>query len=163
MRSTPSWLAELQEMTPTLKRFALALSRNTAEADDLVQQTLMKAWFRPDSFRPGSNLRAWLFTILKNEHYTVTRRRRREVPDANGYYAAALSVPPSQEFAVDLRLLQSAIDKLPDVQRRALLLISAGEFSFSEAATLSGCPLSTMKGRVSRARTMLSLELSRAD
>ncbi len=92
----------LTEAIPNLRAFAISLSARTDFADDLVQETLMKAWNHQDTFRPGTNLRAWLYTILRNEYYSVMRKRRREVEDANDFYAGQLAVPGGQESSVDI-------------------------------------------------------------
>ena len=87
----PGWRNEVVALIPALRAFAWSLSHNAADADDLVQDTLIKAWTHRDKFEPGTNLRAWLFTILRNTYYTAVVRRRREVADEDGKHAASLS------------------------------------------------------------------------
>jgi RNA polymerase sigma-70 factor (ECF subfamily) len=141
---------------PNLRAFAISLSARTDTADDLVQETLMKAWNHQDSFRPGTNLRAWLYTILRNEYYSVMRKRRREVEDANDYYAGQLSVSGGQESRVDMVELRTALMKLPADQREAIILVGASGFSYQEAAEICGVATGTVKSRVSRARSRLT-------
>jgi RNA polymerase sigma-70 factor (ECF subfamily) len=141
---------------PNLRAFAISLSARTDTADDLVQETLMKAWNHQDSFRPGTNLRAWLYTILRNEYYSVMRKRRREVEDANDFYAGQLSVSGGQESRVDMAELRTALMKLPADQREAIILVGASGFSYQEAAEICGVATGTVKSRVSRARSRLT-------
>src|SRR6201987_6355346 len=100
MTATSSWRDEVVALIPALRAFAWSLSHNSSDADDLVQDTLIKAWTHRDKFEPGTNLRAWLFTILRNTYYTAAVRRRREVADENGKHAAGLSAPPTQDWSV---------------------------------------------------------------
>lgn len=140
---------------PALRAFARSLSRNSSDADDLVQETLIKAWTHRDKFEPGSNLRAWLFTILRNTFYTAVTKRRREVADEDGRLAATLSAPPTQDWSMAVHNLRTALDKLPDEHREALVLVGAAGLSYEEAAEICGCALGTIKSRVNRARLRL--------
>ena len=142
-------------MIPALRAFAWSLSRNGSDADDLVQDTLIKAWSNREKFESGSNLRAWLFTILRNTYYTSLVRRRREVRDETGEYAGALKTPPSQEWSMAMHALQDALAQLPVEHREALVLVGAAGLSYEEAAEICGCAVGTIKSRVSRARTRL--------
>ncbi len=142
-------------LIPSLRAFAWSLSHNSSDADDLVQDTLIKAWSNRDKFEIGTNLRAWLFTILRNTYYTSVVRRRREVADEDGKYAATLSEAPTQDWSVAVRSLQAALQKLPDEHREALVLVGAAGLTYEEAAEICGCALGTIKSRVSRARTRL--------
>ena len=151
-----SWREAVTARIPSLRAFAWSLSRNGADADDLVQETLTKAWTYRDRFEPGTNLRAWLFTILRNTWYTAVSKRRREVADEDGHYAAALSSQPVQEWAVELTALQGALNQLPPEHREALVMVGAAGLSYEEAAEISGCALGTIKSRVNRARTRLA-------
>ena len=123
MNSTASWRDEVVGMIPALRAFAWSLSHNGSDADDLVQDTLIKAWANRDKFEPGTNLRAWLFTILRNTYYTNVVRRRREVRDEQGEYASMLMAPPTQDWSVAMRSLQIALQQLPDEHREALILV----------------------------------------
>lgn len=150
------WRDDIVELIPSLRAFAWSLSRNPADADDLVQDTLTKAWTHRDKFEPGTNLRAWLFTILRNTWYTAVSKRRREVQDEDGHHAASLSTQPVQEWAVELTSLQNALNQLPPEHREALVMVGAAGLSYEEAAEISGCALGTIKSRVNRARTRLA-------
>jgi RNA polymerase sigma-70 factor (ECF subfamily) len=162
MSSTQNWRDEVVEMIPALRAFAWSLSHNGSDADDLVQDTLIKAWSNRDKFEPGTNLRAWLFTILRNTYYTNVLRRRREVRDEMGEYAGALKSPPTQDWSVAMRALQTALQQLPDEHREALILVGAAGLSYEEAAEVCGCALGTIKSRVNRARARL-LKIMDAD
>lgn len=146
---------ELLACLPNLRAFAVSLIRSRERADDLVQDTIMKAWVKQESYQPGTNMRAWLATILRNEFYSQIRKSGREVQDTDGAYTARLAVAPSQHGSVDLQDFRHALDKLPDDQREAILLIGASGFSYEEAAEICECPVGTIKSRVSRARLRL--------
>jgi RNA polymerase sigma-70 factor, ECF subfamily len=133
---------------PSLRAFAISLSGNGDRADDLVQETLLRAIANIDSFQPGSNLPAWLFTILRNLFRSDYRKRRREVEDAEGNYAKTLKTQPAQNAHL--------LDKLPQDQREALILVGASGFSYEDAAAICGCAVGTIKSRVNRARSKLS-------
>ena len=153
------WREAIVGFLPSLRAFAFSLSRNSADADDLVQETLTKAWAHRARFEPGSNLRAWLFTILRNSWYTGAAKRRREVPDEEGRYAAGLTAEPSQEWTAELTSLQAALNALPPEHREAIVMVGAAGLSYQEAAEISGCAVSTIKSRVNRARHRLALLL----
>jgi RNA polymerase sigma-70 factor (ECF subfamily) len=155
MSSVPSWRDEVVGLIPALRAFAWSLSHNGSDADDLVQDTLIKAWTNRDKFEPGTNLRAWLFTILRNTYYTSVIRRRREVRDETGEYAGMLTSPPTQDWTVAMRALQVALQQLPAEHREALILVGAAGLSYEEAAEICGCALGTIKSRVNRARARL--------
>ena len=162
MDSTVSWRDEVVGLIPALRAFAWSLSHNGSDADDLVQDTLIKAWSNRDKFEPGTNLRAWLFTILRNTYYTNVLRRRREVRDEQGEYASTLRSPPTQDWSVAMRALQTALQQLPNEHREALVLVGAAGLSYEEAAEICGCALGTIKSRVNRARARL-LKIMDAD
>lgn len=143
------------EMT-SLRAFAVSLCGDRERADDLVQETLFKAWNHLNSFREGTNLKAWLFTILRNTYFSDRRKRRREVEDADGSYAATLSTHPEQHGHMEMQDFRAALSCLPDDQREALVLVGAAGFSYDEAAEISGCAVGTIKSRVNRARNRLS-------
>ena len=155
METTSSWRDEVVAMIPALRAFAWSLCHNGSDADDLVQDTLIKAWTNREKFEPGTNLRAWLFTILRNTYYTNVLRRRREVRDETGEYAATLRTPPTQDWSVAMRALQGALQQLPDEHREALILVGAAGLSYEEAAEICNCALGTIKSRVNRARARL--------
>jgi RNA polymerase sigma-70 factor (ECF subfamily) len=145
---------------PSLRAFAVSLSGQMDRADDLVQETLVKAWRNLGSFTEGTNMRAWLFTILRNVYISEIRRRRREVQDTDGVFAENVAVPPQQNGHMDLADFRNALADLPEEQREALILIGAAEFSYEEAAEISGCAVGTVKSRVNRARTALARRLN---
>lgn len=150
-----TWQEDVLALIPALRAFAWSLSRNGSDADDLVQDTLIKAWTHREKFEPGTNLRAWLFTILRNTFYTSAVRKRREVPDGDGKHAATLHAAATQDWSVALRGLQQALQKLPDEHREALILVGAAGLTYEEAAEICGCALGTIKSRVNRARARL--------
>lgn len=151
----PSFKRELLKTLPSLRAFAVSLSGRHDKADDLVQDTMMKAWAKQDSFQMGTNIKAWLFTILRNEFYSQMRKRGREVQDTDGAFTERLSVHPAQYGHLDLGDFKKALDQLPGDQREAIILIGASGFSYEEAADICKCAVGTMKSRVSRARTRL--------
>jgi len=141
---------------PSLRAFAVSLCGNPDRADDLVHDTLLKALGGMDSFTEGTNLTAWLFTILRNAYYSDYRKRRRETGDPDGALAAKLEAPASQPSHMDLLDFREALQKLPADQREALVLIGASGLSYDEAAEICNCAPGTMKSRVNRARNRLS-------
>jgi RNA polymerase sigma-70 factor (ECF subfamily) len=141
---------------PRLRRYARALTRNIDRADDLVQETLLRAMANIQSFQPGTNLSAWLFTILRNLFHSEYRKRRREVEDPDGSYAGRLKVQPEQGSRLDFEDFRSALAKLPPDQREALLLVGAQGFSYEDAAQICGVAVGTIKSRVNRARSRLA-------
>lgn len=147
----------------SLRAFAVSLCGDRERADDLVQETLFKAWNHLDSFKEGTNLKAWLFTILRNTYFSERRKRKREVEDADGSYAARLSSRPEQHGHMDMKDFQEALSHLPDDQREALILVGAAGFSYEEAAEISGCAVGTIKSRVNRARSRLADALELGD
>ena len=141
---------------PSLRAFAISLCGNVDRADDLVQETLMRAIANIDSFQPGTNMSAWLFTILRNHFRSEYRKRRREVEDSEGRYAETLKSQPEQYGHVEFREFRKALTQLPADQREALVLVGASGFSYEEAAHICGCAVGTIKSRVNRARTRLA-------
>jgi RNA polymerase sigma-70 factor, ECF subfamily len=150
---------ELLASIPHLRALAMGLCGKRDRAEDLVQETLMRAWANLSSFEPGTNMKAWLYTILRNEFYSQLRKRRREVPDPDGAHAATLVSEPAQEGRVEFQDLRLALAKLAPAQREAVLLVGASGISYEEAAELCGCAVGTMKSRVHRARAQLALLL----
>ena len=146
---------DLLASIPGLRAFAVSLAQNADKADDLVQETLVKAWDKHESFQPGTNLNAWLFTILRNEFYSQMRKRGREVQDSEGVMTGRLAVHPAQQGMLDLQDFRAALEQLPEDQREAIILIGASGFSYEEAAEICNCAVGTIKSRVSRARTRL--------
>ncbi|MCW2276151.1 sigma-70 family RNA polymerase sigma factor [Rhodoblastus acidophilus] len=147
---------------PRLRAFALSFCGSADQADDLVQETLVKAWSHRDSFIEGTNLSAWLFTILRNAYFSQFRKRKREVPDVDGIYSSTLAVAAGQTSHMEMLDLRVALAHLPANQREALLLIGAAGHSYAEVADICGCAIGTIKSRVNRARKAL-IETLRLD
>lgn len=147
----------------SLRRRALSLTSNEHRAHDLVQTTLLKAWTSRASYTPETNLRAWLFTIMRNTFFSELRKVRFEVEDVDGVWAHALADPPRQEDALALKELIAAIAELPRAQRQPLVLMGAYGFSQLEAAAACGCTVGTVKSRVSRSRATLNHALAYND
>jgi RNA polymerase sigma-70 factor, ECF subfamily len=141
---------------PGLRAFALSLTNAREIADDLVQDTLVRALAKIDQFEPGTNMGAWLFTILRHIFYSQCRRTKREIEDPDGSYAARLWAPPEQHGKCDVQDMLRALGKLPADQREALLLIVAEGLSYEEAAQVCGVAVGTIKSRVSRGRVHLA-------
>ena len=144
-----------------LFRFALKLAADEHRAEDLVQETFLKAWAHRDGFTHGTELRGWLFTILRNTFYSDLRKRRREVQDVAGKLAGLLFEEAPQDHAVDLQKLLSALAQLPEIHRRPVLLMGAYGYSQQEAAEACNCTIGTIKSRVSRGRSHLGRALGR--
>ena len=147
---------QIVQCLPNLRAFARTLANEPARADDLVQETIVKALANLNSFQPGTNLIAWLFTILRNHFYTEVRNRRREVEDGDGLHAARLVSQPGQIAKLELVDFERALAVLPDDQREALVLVGGAGFSYEDAAQICGCAVGTIKSRVNRARVRLN-------
>lgn len=156
MAAPQAFKAELIELLPSMRAFARSLTHNAAQADDLVQDTLVKALANVERFEPGTNLRAWLFTILRNHYYSQLRELKREVEDADGKYAARIAVRPEQDGSVDLADFKIAFARLAPDHREVLTLVGASGCSYEEAAQICGCAVGTIKSRVNRARKKLA-------
>lgn len=154
---------DLVRALPALRTFALSLTGDLTRADDLVQETFARAWTKWHHFTPGTNFTAWLFTILRNQLYTEMRKRKREVEDADGAWAAKMTAPADQDDASTLKVVWEKIGRLPQPQRQALLLVGAEGRTYEEAAALLGCQVGTVKSRVSRARAVLVAQLGMHD
>lgn len=157
MTITTEFREQLIAAIPGLRAFGLSLTARNDRADDLVQETLMKAWKYYDSFQPGTNMKAWLYTILRNEFYTQLRKRKREVEDADGVYSGRVAVHAEQEGHLDMADLRVALAKLPEDQREAIILVGASGFSYEEAAEICKVAVGTIKSRVNRARVRLAV------
>jgi RNA polymerase sigma-70 factor (ECF subfamily) len=160
MTISPSLRDTMLGAVPSLRAFAISLCGNVDRADDLVQETLLRALANINSFQPGTNMSAWLFTILRNLFRSEYRKRRREVEDSDGSYAETLKSQPEQTSRVEFEEFRTALAKLPSDQREALILVGASGFSYEEAAEICGCAVGTIKSRVNRARTRLGQLLS---
>lgn len=140
---------------PALRAFALSLCRSPDRADDLVQDTMMRAWGHFGSFTPGTNLRSWLFTILRNGFYSDLRKRRREVADPEGAFVARLAVAPTHDGVLAVREFLVAFARLSAEHREVLTLVGALGFSYEDTARITSLAVGTVKSRVSRARALL--------
>lgn len=147
---------ELVDHLPAMRAFAISLTRNTATADDMVQDTLIKAWTNIDKFKVDTNMRAWLFTILRNTYYSSRRKTRREVADVDGVITDNLAEKPAHDGHMQLNDFRKALAQLSDEQREALLLVGASGFSYEEAAEMCGVAVGTIKSRTNRARQQLA-------
>lgn len=147
--------AELLKLIPFLRAFARTLCGDRDEADDLCQEALAKAWQSSASFERGTNLKAWLFMILRNHFYSVRRRGWRQRPLDESVAEHVPTTQGAQTANLNLQDLSRAMRGLPDEQREALILIGAGGFSCEEASRICGCAVGTIKSRVARARRAL--------
>ncbi|WP_308494379.1 sigma-70 family RNA polymerase sigma factor, partial [Microvirga aerophila] len=159
----PALRDQMLGQLPHLRAFALSLTNNPTWADDLVQDTILRAWANMARFERGTNLSAWLFTILRNLFYSAYRKRRHEVRDPEGVYVGCLAVLPEQESALTFADLRRALVQLPPEQREAVLLVGAEGRSYEDAANLCGVAVGTIKSRVNRARTQLAMLLQMKD
>ncbi len=146
---------ELPCHLPALRAFAISLTRDGTAADDLVQDTIVKAWSNFDKFQAGTNMRAWLFTILRNTFYSEKRKRRREVPDPDGIHSATLFEKPAHDGRLAMADFRQAFDRLSPEHREVLILVGASGFSYEEAAEMTGVAVGTVKSRANRARQRL--------
>lgn len=153
----------LAEHLAPLRAFAISLCRNGSQADDLVQETLLKAWRNIDSFNPATNLEAWLFTILRNTFYSVLRKSRREISDTDGVHAARLVQLPAHDGRLAYTDFLRAFDQLSPEHREVLVLTGASGYSCEEAASMMGVAVGTVKSRASRARKRLAELMHLAD
>jgi RNA polymerase sigma-70 factor (ECF subfamily) len=156
-----SFGAELEVHIASLRRYARALLRNRADAEDLVQEALARAIGRADSFQAGTNMRAWLFTILHNVHVNQVRSRASrpdEVPVES--VENRLTTPARQEERVEVREMMRALDELPDEQRQVLLLVALEGLKYEEVAEMIGVPIGTVMSRLSRGREAVRAKLA---
>jgi RNA polymerase sigma-70 factor, ECF subfamily len=153
---SPELRSDLFKAIPHLRAFAISLTGNVDQADDLVQEAIVRGLSHLHSFTPGTNLQAWLFTILRNQFHTAFRRRKREVEDPDGAMASLLSTPPEQHGHLDFEDFRAALAKLSVEQREVLLLVGAEGLSYEEAAEICGTKIGTIKSRMNRARARLA-------
>lgn len=153
---------ELTELIPHLRAFARSLCGNATLADDVAQDAMLKAWKARDKFKPGSNLKAWTFTILRNQFYSIKRRSWRATSLDQEVAEQTIMANSDQEKVVELNELRRGLDSLKEDQREALILIGASGLSYEEAAEICGCAVGTIKSRVSRARKSLEVIMDTA-
>ena len=140
---------------PYLRALAIAMTGNRVLAEDLVQETLVKAWSHHNSFEEGTNLRGWLVTILRNTYFTEYRKHQREVQDSEGVFASRIGVDGGQQIKVEMNQVQAAIGRLPEDQREVLMMTAVQELTYEEASALLNLPMGTVKSRLNRARARL--------
>ncbi|MEY1557582.1 RNA polymerase sigma factor [Yoonia sp. R2331] len=157
MTTAPDLEEELVSHLPALRAFAISLARNKSQADDLVQDTIVKAWTNIGKFAAGTNMRAWLFTILRNNFYSERRKARREVADIDGAITAKLAEKPAHDGRLQFQDFKRAFDTLPVEQREVLILVGASGFSYEEAAAMCGVAVGTIKSRANRGRKQLAV------
>lgn len=147
---------DLLALVPQLRAFARSLCNHRELAEDMAQSTLVKAWHAHSAFKPGTNLRAWLFTILRYEFYTYRRRswRQSHWDEIKGDRIPTPAEP--QHWALELSDATRGLNELPDGQRESLILVAAAGFSYEEAAEICGVPVGTVKSRVARGRLALA-------
>jgi RNA polymerase sigma-70 factor (ECF subfamily) len=146
----------LADHLPSLRAFAISLCRNGSQADDLVQETILKAWSNIDKFDPATNLEAWLFTILRNTFFSSLRKSRREVADSDGTHAAGMFEKPAHDGRLAFGDFLRAFDHLSPEHREVLILVGASGYTCEEAADMMGVAVGTVKSRASRARKRLA-------
>lgn len=150
--------ADLLELIPFLRAFARSLCGNPDLADDLAQEALVKAWQSRSTFARGTNMKAWLFTILRNQFYSDRRRAWRQAPWDQDAAERIPGAPEEQSWSAELSDTARALASLSDEQREALILVGAGGFSYEAAARICDCAVGTVKSRVARARrTLMSI------
>ncbi|MBT9246527.1 RNA polymerase sigma factor (plasmid) [Gemmobacter fulvus] len=154
---------EMPVHLPALRAFAISLTRNVSEADDLVQDTIVKAWSNIDKFTVGTDLRAWMFTILRNTFFSHRRKRKREVADPDGIHAAGLFEKPEHDGRLAFNDFLGAFDQLSPEHREVLILVGANGYSCEEAAAMMGVAVGTVKSRTNRARAKLTALLGMAE
>jgi RNA polymerase sigma-70 factor (ECF subfamily) len=155
---------QIAALLPDVRGFARFLVRDRAAADDLVQDGLVRALAALHQFQPGTNLKAWLFTIVRNAFYESTRRRKREsIALQDQPPSESFATLPSQEARAEVRDLQNLIWTLPPLLRESLILVGAQEMTYEEAALVCNVPVGTIKARVSRGRAALAVAIRRAE
>ena len=151
---------QLGQVIPHLRAFGRSLSGSRDTADDLVQETLLKAWAARDRFQAGTNMRAWTFIILRNLFLSQMRRARFKGEWDDFTADRLLAMPAGQDRQIDLSDLQRGLLQLPQAQREALILVGAGGFAYEEAASICNCAVGTIKSRVARGRAALEIILN---
>jgi RNA polymerase sigma-70 factor, ECF subfamily len=147
---------KIEALLPRLTRYARTLTRDVVAADDLVQECLVRALGKIDLWEPGSDLRAWLFTILHNQHVSLARRNARQRARIELQAdIPSVSRPPDQAVRLEVRDLERAIGKLPEEQRKVVLLVGLDGMQYDEAASMVNLPVGTVRSRVARGRETL--------
>ena len=162
MRLDPALQSAMLAAVPDMRAFALSLCHQRDRVDDLVQEALLRALGNIQSFKPGTNMTAWLFTILRNNFLNEYRKSRHEVSDASEYFVGTMTSQPDQEAHLQLDEFRDALAQLPNEQRQAVVLVGGAGLSYEDAAKICGCAVGTVKSRVYRARARLA-EIMRLD
>ena len=147
---------QIVELLPSLRAYARSLCGDPVRADDLVQETVLKAWKNRQQFAPGTNLKAWAHAILRNHYFSEWRKRKFECQDVDGALSARLEVAPGQIDRLRFKEFRHHLMALPEAQREALILVGANGFTYEEVAAICGCAVGTVKSRVNRARDRLA-------
>jgi len=160
MASPTSFNHNVIDLVPKLRAYARALTRNWVDADDLVQETLTKALRYHDKFAEGTQLKAWLFTIMRNTHFTAVKKSTRERPGLADCVSGGVAVQPTHDTMIAYSETMAAISRLPVQYREMLILVVMLEESYENAAVLCNCAVGTVKSRVNRARRMVIAQLT---
>lgn len=158
--ASDAFRGELIGLIPQMRAFARSLCGDATAGDDLAQEALLKAWTANKSYMPGTNMKAWVFMIVRNQFFSDKRRSWRSSqldPETAERTLIAVTNPTG---ALELDELRRALQLLPEDQREALILVGAGGFSYEEVAEIAGCAVGTIKSRVSRARDRVALILA---
>lgn len=158
--ATEEFRTEMLKVMPRLLAFARVLTRNREAAEDLVQDTIVRALRAQHSFEPGSNMLAWLCTILRNQHISGLRRKRHDAMPIDDLPDSAASIGANQDDVVEMSEIRRALLKLSPEHREVLVMVAAAGLSYAEAAEICGCAVGTVKSRVNRARNELRRLLS---
>lgn len=158
--SDESFRRELMAVLPHLRAFARGLCGRHDYADDLVQETAVKAWTARERYQPGTNMRAWTFAILRNHYLSELRKAKRQTDVEDADMERMLVMDADQEAPLHLGDMEAALQTLAPERREAVLLVGASGFSYEEASQIAGCPIGTMKSRVARARADLTRMLA---
>lgn len=148
--------AQMIAIIPSLRAFARGLCGNRELADDMAQEAIVRAWAAQESFTPGTNFKAWMFMILRNQFYTVMRKNARMTSWDPEAAERLLVQPPEQQHHIHISDVEAALRKLPPEQREILMLVGAGGASYEEAAEIMGCAIGTIKSRLARGRVALA-------
>ncbi|TWF47799.1 sigma-70 family RNA polymerase sigma factor [Neorhizobium alkalisoli] len=155
--------ADMLDEVPALRAFARRFHQNGPDAEDLVQDTLMRALANSDKFRAGTKLRSWMFTIMRNRFCTKFASSKREMVGIDDDASGRMVTQPTQEWSLRGHELEQAISKLPRNQSDALVMVLIDALSYEDAATQLGCAIGTIKSRVNRARHQLAISMGHAD
>lgn len=146
---------EIVELIPAMRAFARTFYRDKNDADDLVQETLTKGLARIETFQPGTSMKSWLFTIMRNTFYTKVKRDAREAPGNMDCVSSRPAVDPTQDWSARGMEIYNALQRLPEPQREVIVLIGVFGISYEEAAEICDCAIGTIKSRLNRARIAL--------